>query len=534
MRNQKVVFAVIGVLVLVTALVFGFQSKGRNNIFRTPSAAVGRAAYFQPKHHLLGIGSDRVSMDGAAISLRTKSLIAAQTFGIMRNSDGKKLDAAVWADRVTAPEMQDIIAGASRTSGFPAPLIEGIVFIESGGDENAKSPTGPRGIMQMTARIGNYLHLRHKVETKAQVVIKARGSRNHAAHKGQSRIKSIVKTLKRIVVVDDRGDASRAIPAGAKLLAETAQYYHQKYNLPEDVAQQFAVWEWHSGRPVVDKALKLAKQGGIKDITLPQLFFLNSPGHNPELFALLQRDLDQDYGPTYWFRVMRAEQLLNLYRVNRVEYKELMDRNRSTVPGAEKAESRLETWYSLDGSYQSVTDLKAAIASGKLVRPPSDPAYFSYALRMDGPAGIGSQDPANRELYATDPPAVIGALLYVASETRRAWEQSPHPVGEQFVPLEVTSMVRTAQYQKLLNRVNGNSRTTFPSHTLGAVDVSFAKLSRSEETALHFVLEDLGFEEDIGYFNEHKAQKTMHFMPSPKQASFFREIYDEATTSSKK
>jgi hypothetical protein len=518
----------------VTALVFGLRSKGSNNTFSTHSTAVGRAAYFQPKHRLPGIGLDRVSMDDAIISLRTQNLIAAQTFGIMRNSDGKKLDAAVWADRVSAPEMHDIIEGASRTSGFPASLIEGIVFIESGGDGNAKSPTGPRGIMQMTARIGNFLHLHHKVETKAQVVIKAPGSRNHAAHKGQSRVKSITKTLKHSVIVDDRGDASRAIPAGAKLLADTARYYRQKYGFPGDVAEQFAAWEWHSGRPVVDKAVKLAEQGGIKNITLPRLFFLCSPWYNPELFALLQKDLDQDYGPTYWFRVMRAEQLLNLYRTNRAEYKALMDRNRSTVPGAEKAESRLETWYSLGGSYQSVTDLKTAIASGKLVRPPSDSAYFSYVLRLDGPAGIGSQDPANRELYATDPPAVIGALLYIASETRRVWEQSPHPAGERFVPLEVTSMVRTAQYQKLLNKVNGNSRTTFPSHTLGAVDVSFAKLSRSEETALHFVLEDLGFEEDIGYFNEHKAQKTMHFMPSPKQTGFFREIYDEATTSSKK
>jgi hypothetical protein len=277
--------------------------------------------------------------------------------------------------------------------------------------------------------------------------------------------------------------------------------------------------------------LKLAKQGGIKDITLPRLFFLNSPGHNPELFALLQKDLDQDYGPTYWFRVMRAEQLLNLYRTNRVEYKALMDRNRSMVPGAEKAGSRLETWYSLAESYQSPDDLRAAIASGKLVRPPSDAAYFSYALRMDGPAGIGSQDPVNRQLYNTDPPAVIGALIYVASQTHRVWEQSPHPAGERFAPLEVTSMVRTTAYQKLLNKVNRNSVTEFPSHTVGAIDVSFAKLSRSEETALHFVIEDLGFEEDIGYFNEHKAQKTMHFMPSPMKADFFRAVYAEAITS---
>jgi hypothetical protein len=210
-----------------------------------------------------------------------------------------------------------------------------------------------------------------------------------------------------------------------------------------------------------------------------------------------------------------------------------MDNNRSKVPGVEKAGSRLEVWYSLDGSYQNADDLRVAIAAGKLVHVPSGSAYFSYALRMDGPAAIGSQDPANRQLYAADPPEVIGALLYVASETHRVWERSPHRAGEQFAPLEVTSMVRTAAYQKLLNRINRNSVTNFPSHTLGAVDVSFAKLSRSEGTALHFVLEDLSFEEDIGYFNEHKAQKTMHFMPAPKQADFFRAVYSEAMASLK-
>lgn len=526
-----VVLSSSAVLAIVAVLVYGNRPNGRNVFSTLVPPVVARPQYFQPEHRLPGIGADRVTMeaDSATLQIRTQNVIAAQTFGIMRNGDGEKDDAGIWAERVTASELHQIIVEAGRSSTFPPALIEGIVFIESGGDGKAKSPTGPRGIMQMTAHIRNFLHLSHKEVKKQKVVVRA--PRNKML-KRKTKERTIVRVLKKIVMIDDRDDPKVAIPAGAKLLADMAQYYRQRYKFSDDVSQQLAVWEWHSGRPVVDAAVLAAKKAGMKDITVPRLFFLNNPGYNPELFKVIQGDMGHDYGPTYWFRVVRAGQLLDLYRTNPNQYKKLMDENRSTVAGVKRPASRLEMWYSLDGSYQNLGQLRTAISSGALVHPPNDPDYFSYVLRTGGKDGIGAEDPANSESYATDPPVVVGTLLYIASETRRGWEQW-HPTGEKFVPLEVTSMVRTAAYQKTLHKVNGNSRTEFPSHTIGAADISFAKLPPGEAMWLRFVIEDLGLDEYVGCFDEHLAQKTMHFVPSPKQSRFFRAVYDEAIASQK-
>jgi len=539
-HGRKVV-VIIGALVLVTALVVGLsiRLKGHNNLSVGSTMTAPEPPYFQPQHRLPGIGADRASMDEATLALRTQHLIEAQDFGILRNSDGEKDDALIWARQVSTPELQKIIEDASHTSGFPADLIEQIIFIESGGNPTAKSGTGPFGLMQLNKHMGSFLNLIRKEVRKVKVKTRPpTGGASHAKGKGKTKPKGNkkpqpkTKTVTRTVVVDDRGNPKLSIPRAAQQLQDTARRYQRLYHLSEKASQQFAVWEWHSGQPVVDKALELAKEGGMTDITLPKVFFLNSPGYNPKLFEFIQKDLGSDYGSTYWFRVMRAGQLLALYRKDPTAYVALMDKYKSNVPGVKKAASRLEIWYSLNGSYQNLDDLKAAIASKGLVHPPNNPAYFSYALRMEDADGIGAQDPANRQFYATDPPAVVGALLYVAFETRRGWEQS-HPTGEQFVPLEVTSMIRTAEYQRSLHKVNGNSHTRFPSHTVGAVDISFAHLPKGEEAWLRFVLQNLEFEEHVGYFDECKGQETKHFAPSPYHSDFFTAVYNEALASSR-
>jgi hypothetical protein len=509
---------VFGTVSAVVVLFFAsFSAKAQTDLQKVFSIFSGKSSYFQPHHNLSGIGVDRSSMDDATLQVRTNKIIAAQTFNIMRYSDGKKLDAEIWARAITAPAMQKIFANASRSSGFPIELLEAITFIESGGDPTAHSPTGPRGPMQMTTRIGKYLHL-EKTEIKTVKV----------ARKSRSKKRPVLVIKRRVIIVDDeRENSELAIPAGANLLADMARYYQSQYNLSPEVSQQFAVWEWHPGRSVVNEALGFAQKGGIKNPTMAKVFFLCSPEHNPALYGIIQTDLEHDYGPTYWFRVMRAEQLLELYRTDRDGYIKLMTGNKSTVVSTVKAASRLEVWYSLDRAYQDVPDLKIAIADHALVSPPNNPPFFSYALRMNGPEGIGAEDVLNRDLYATDPPAVVGTLIYVAAATRKGWERS-HPRGEKFVPLEVTSMVRTAEYQRLLNKHNANSRTTFPSHTVGAVDISFAKLPPGEEKWLHCVIEDMGWDEYLGYFDEHMMQKTMHFAPSPEYVDFFNEVYNEA------
>ena len=75
----------------------------------------------------------------------------------------------------------------------------------------------------------------------------------------------------------------------------------------------------------------------------------------------------------------------------------------------------------------------------RLARVFDDPDYFGFRINKDM---IGSADPANRDYYLQATPAALGTLTYIAFETRRL-HNAMKPKGEKFVPLEVTSLVRS-------------------------------------------------------------------------------------------
>jgi hypothetical protein len=98
------------------------------------------------------------------------------------------------------------------------------------------------------------------------------------------------------------------------------------------------------------------------------------------------------------------------------------------------------------------------------------------------------------------------------------------------MPIEITSLVRNLAYQQLL-KDNPNSYTDFPTHAIGAVDMSYLRLPEWETTCLKFVVWDIGLDEYISYFLESKARKTIHFGSSPAHSDFFISVYQEAQKS---
>jgi len=49
-------------------------------------------------------------------------------------------------------------------------------------------------------------------------------------------------------------------------------------------------------------------------ITVPRMYFSSSPAWNRELYLAIQQQMQRDYSPTYYFRILCATQLLALYR----------------------------------------------------------------------------------------------------------------------------------------------------------------------------------------------------------------------------
>jgi hypothetical protein len=143
--------------------------------------------------------------------------------------------------------------------------------------------------------------------------------------KGKPKYKTVTrKTPYTVTSRDDRLSPDRAIPAAAKYLAGMETKFG---------GRDWAVFAYHCGQGCVARMMDLmrAARGIPRDhqITVARMFFSASPAWNRELYDAIQTQMQRDYSPTYWFRVMRAEQLLALWRRDPLAFEALADRYKS-------------------------------------------------------------------------------------------------------------------------------------------------------------------------------------------------------------
>jgi hypothetical protein len=271
---------------------------------------------------------------------------------------------------------------------------------------------------------------------------------------------------------------------------------------------------------------QLAEQarGLTKPLSVAKMFFGNSPIFNPDLYDAVKREMDRDWSPTYWFRVKRAEQLLDLYRQDRATFVELANYYRYDPDPTQRAQHRLAIWLKAsDLIYQSCDDIKHDDGK-RLVRVLDDPEFYGFRINMDS---ITALDWANRNYYLQATPAAIGTLAYIAFETRRLHE-AMKPKGEKFVPLEVTSLVRSMDTMSR-SASSGPGPSEAVAHCSGQVfDVRYSSLPPAEREALQFILDDMGYEGYLGFIDETPNSGTMHVGCSPSSRDFFTSIYQEA------
>src|ERR1035438_5297252 len=105
-----------------------------------PLVHAGGADHFTPTNRVAGIGISRDDISDELLDVRTELMIESQTFSIMREAE-----AVAGAKRVTgSPKLQALFRSASASSGMPASVIEAICYLESWGDPNAQSISGPK------------------------------------------------------------------------------------------------------------------------------------------------------------------------------------------------------------------------------------------------------------------------------------------------------------------------------------------------------------------------------------------------------
>ena len=474
-------------------------------LITTPMGRAGAADHFVPEHRVAGIGVARDDISSELLEARTDLMIQSQTFSIMRDPQ-----AVAGARRIASAKLQALFRSASQHSGMPAQVIEAIAYLESWGDPKAESPTGPKGIMQIseaTARTMGLkvVHATRYMITREKVPVKSKSKK--------PKYRTVThKTPYQVISRDDRMVPDRAIPAAAKYLAGMERKFG---------GRDWAIFAYHCGQGCVAEMQELTRRArGIppEQATVTRMFFSCSPAWNRELYQGIEQQMQRDYSPTYWFRIERAEQLLALYRHDQAAFLSLAEQYKSQFAGANgrpsRAPHRLSVWLRQDDLvFHSRDDIHGDMGN-RLVKAFDRPDYFGYSI------GIAADDPALREDFSKASPAAIGTLTYIAFETRRLYEE----LGgnrEPFRPLDVTSLVEPEDYALQLGKPEALS------HCSGQVfDIDYAGLPPGEMECLRFVLDDLGWDGYLGFVED--GMDSLHIGCSPASRDFFSGVFLEA------
>jgi hypothetical protein len=455
---------------------------------------------FTPSHRLSGIGASRDDMSQDLLDTRTDLMIQAQTFAIMREPE-----AVAGAKRITgSPKLQALFQSSATSAGLPASIIEAIAYLESWGDPKAESPAGPRGIMQVSAATAATMGLRISYATRYHITRQRVAVKTKRTSKVTYRVVTR-KTPYRVLLRDERLLPERAIPAAAHYLAGMEQRFG---------GRDWAIFAYHCGQGCVSMMQEITRraQGVPADrMTVARMFFSSHPGWNRELYEAIQQQMQRDYSPTYWFRVMRAQQLLALYRRDPAEFVQLAGEYRSQfTTGSSRAPHRLSVWLKKDDLvYRSDDDIRAGLGT-KLVKALNRPDYFGYSLKAV----------ADRDERTEASPAALGTLAYISFETRRLFELM-NPKGQKFRPLEVTSLVETEDFALRKGKPEALS------HCSGQVfDLDYSSLPPAELECLRFVLNDLGWEGYLGFVED--GLDSLHIGAAPAARDFFTSVFEEA------
>jgi transglycosylase-like protein with SLT domain len=464
------------------------------------------ADYFVPSHRVTGIGIARDDLSAEMLKARTELMIQSQTFAIMRDPL-----AVPGAKTITSPKLQSLFRAAEKRSGVPASLLEAIAYLESWGEAKVGSPTGPKGIMQVSGATARSMGLRvvaakrYKV-TRERVLVTSKQK------------KPVFKTVTRrtpytVIVRDDRLNPYRAIPAAANYFASMVEKFG---------GTDWALFAYHCGQGCVSEMMELTRRAkGIPkdELTVPRMFFAANPARNRELYEAIQQQMQRDYSPTYYFRVMRAQELLALYRRSPQEFQALAQQYRSDFadPSASpgRAPHRLSVWLKRNDLLFRSSDLIRSESGKRLVKAFNRPDYFGYSLN------VTPDSARDLEAFQHASPAAIGTLTYIAWETRRLFEEVK-PKAETFKPLPVVSLVAPEDY---LARLNQREALT---HSSGQVfDIDYSSLPPKELECLRFVLNDLGWNGYLGFVEE--GRDSLHIGCSPSSRDFFSTVFQEAS-----
>jgi len=362
------------------------------------------------------------------------------------------------------------VEAAARASGLDPDTLEAIVFLESAGRADAQASDdldGAAGLTQILAQTGRDL-LGMKVDVRASERL-TRGIRR--GHRVRAR-----KAARRRV--DERFDPVKALAATARYLTIARGTLHR---------DDLSVVSYHMGIGNLQRALGAYGQG---EVPYAQLYFDSSPFSHEGAWRILS-GLGDD-SSTYLWRIGAAREIMRLYR----EDPAALDRLQALHARKNSAE---EVLHPRDGTpaFGEPFALGRARASGELLAlDPGELRADGLAIdpRMGELASVTHQSP---RLYRALRPQALATLETIGAATKEIARTAP---------LNVTSTVRDAVYQRALVRTNPEATRAFSLHTTGwAFEVERRYRSRAQALAFQFVLDRLTALNRIAWVREPAA-----------------------------
>ena len=224
-----------------------------------------------------------------------------------------------------------------------------------------------------------------------------------------------------------------------------------------------------------------------EDLSWTRVFFDTAPDRNGEAHALLARLGDDS--PTYYWRVLAAQEIMRLYREDRDRLQELDLLHAAKGSAEEALHPPFET-----ERFADATDLQRAWDDDVLHRLPNDPVRLGFAVdRTMGELAPRLGQP--RELYRGLRAEALAALVYIGTRVQE--------LSAATRPLEVTSSVRDDAYQELLRSGNSEAAHGYSLHTTGyAFDIRRRYESGAQAQAFQFLLDDLTARNLIAWIRE--------------------------------
>ena len=366
------------------------------------------------------------------------------------------------------------IEAAAKVADVNPDTLEGLVFLESAGRDDAVTPNGIEGAVGLTQILAGTATdlLDMQVDTGRSAQLSRRIDREQARGH-EDKVRALRAERAR---VDERFDGGKALEATGRYLELARETLRR---------EDYAFVSYHMGIGNLQGVLRAFGESS----GWPEVYFDSSFSRHAAAYGKLL-ELGDDSSNYYW-KVLAGREIMRLYRDDRTELERLI-----ALHGAKgSAEEVLHP----PGSAPQFADpgqLRAAWDDGQIVAFPDrpqvtglerDPRMGELAGRLDQPAG----------LYRGLKPEALAMALYIGAQVRALSGDGP---------LTITSTVRDEAYQRELVKGNREATRNFSLHTTGwAFDVDRTYVSRRQALAFQNVLDRLAVLGGITWVREPDA-----------------------------